>query len=129
MRIIRSDSHDVYFNLATEQYLLHEQSEDILMLWQSESAVVCVKHQNACAEANYAFCKANNIHIARRLSGGGTVFHEYVSFGFVCKNILEGRSGDRPTSLKTMLVSCLMNKLCRLHRFSSKSELCRVNMS
>ncbi len=91
MRIIRSDSHDVYFNLATEQYLLHEQSEDILMLWQSESAVVCGKHQNACAEANYAFCKENNIHIARRLSGGGTVFHDLgnVNFTFV-KALSEG---------------------------------------
>ena len=61
MRIIRSDSHDVYFNLATEQYLLHEQSEDILMLWQSESAVVCGKQQNACAEANYAFLRPSSI--------------------------------------------------------------------
>lgn len=91
MRIIRSDSRDVYFNLATEQYLLHEQSEDILMLWQSESAVVCGKHQNACAEANYAFCKDKNIHIARRLSGGGTVFHDLgnVNFTFI-KALSEG---------------------------------------
>ena len=91
MRIIRSDSHDVYFNLAAEQYLLHEHPEDILMIWQSKSAVVCGKHQNACAEANYAFCKQNDINIARRLSGGGTVFHDLgnVNFTFI-KALSEG---------------------------------------
>lgn len=85
MRIFISDSTNVYFNLATEDYFLNHTNEDILFFWRSEKAIVCGKHQNICAEANYAFCKENNILLARRLSGGGTVYHDLgnVNFTFI----------------------------------------------
>lgn len=93
MRFFISDTTDVYFNLATEQYLLHNFSEDVLFLWRSHNAVVLGKHQNACAEANYEFCRNNNIKIARRLSGGGTVFHDLGNINFtLIRNLKDGMS-------------------------------------
>lgn len=91
MRLIFSNRLNPYFNLAAEAYFLHDSSEDIMMLWRSEKAVVCGKHQNVCAEANFKFCRENNIQIARRLSGGGTVFHDLgnINFTFI-KNLSEG---------------------------------------
>ena len=85
MRLIQTESTDVYFNLAAEAYLLEHSSEDILILWRSGSAVVCGKHQNICAEINYAHCIKNGIHPARRISGGGTVYHDMgnVNFTFI----------------------------------------------
>ena len=85
MRLIISKNKDVYFNLALEDVLLHGTDADILMLWQSRSAVVCGKHQNLCGEANYGYCKNHNIDLARRLSGGGTVYHDEgnVNFTFI----------------------------------------------
>jgi lipoate-protein ligase A len=58
------------------------------MLWQSENTVVVGKHQNALAEINYPFVRENNIKVARRISGGGTVFHDAgnVNFAFI-KNV------------------------------------------
>ena len=58
------------------------------MLWQSENTVVVGKHQNALAEINYPFVRENNIKVARRISGGGTVFHDAgnVNFTFI-KNV------------------------------------------
>lgn len=77
-----------YFCLATEEYLLKNFDEDIFMLWQSEDTVVLGKHQNAMAEINYPFIRENNITITRRISGGGTVFHDAgnVNFSFI-KNV------------------------------------------
>ena len=85
MRIIPLPYTNPYFNLATEAYFIQESFEDVVLLWQSEKAVVCGKHQNLCAEVNYAFCKENDIVLARRLSGGGTVFHDMgnVNFTFI----------------------------------------------
>jgi lipoate-protein ligase A len=90
MRILISDSVDVYLHLAAEAYLLHEQSEDILMLWRSKDSVVCGKHQNACGEANYAYCFEHGINLARRLSGGGTVFHDLGNINFTFIQSLPG---------------------------------------
>lgn len=58
------------------------------MLWQSEDTIVLGKHQNAMAEINYPFVRENNITVARRISGGGTVFHDAgnVNFSFI-KNV------------------------------------------
>lgn len=77
-----------FFCLAAEEYLLKNFTEDIFMLWQSEDTVVVGKHQNALAEINYPFVREKNITVARRISGGGTVFHDAgnVNFTFI-KNV------------------------------------------
>ena len=46
-----------------------------MMLYVNQPSVVIVKHQNTFDECQIQFCQENNILIARRLSGGGTVFH------------------------------------------------------
>lgn len=88
MRCIHLKNTDPYFSLAAEEYLLKSLSEDIFMLWQSENAVVVGKHQNLMGEINYPFVRENNIALCRRISGGGTVFHDAgnVNFSFI-KNV------------------------------------------
>ena len=85
MRLIVSNSTDVYYNLAAEAYFLHQTEENVIMIWRSENAVVCGKHQNIRAEINYAACRQLNIVPARRVSGGGTVYHDLgnVNFSFI----------------------------------------------
>lgn len=91
MLLYLSEARSVYPNLAAEEYFLKETGADILMLWQSHSAVVCGKHQNLCAEVNYGYCRKHGIEPARRLSGGGTVYHDAgnVNFTFI-RNLPEG---------------------------------------
>lgn len=88
MLCIHLKNTDPYFCLATEEYLLKNFTDDIFMLWQSENAVVVGKHQNAAAEINHQFVYENNIAVCRRISGGGTVFHDSgnVNFTFI-KNV------------------------------------------
>jgi lipoate-protein ligase A len=71
-----------YFNLAAEEYLLKNFTEDVFMLWQSDRAIVVGKHQNALAEINHRYVAENGIKVARRLSGGGTVFHDQGNLNF-----------------------------------------------
>lgn len=91
MILIVPEHTDVHRHLAAEDYLLHHSEEEVLMLWRSQNAVVCGKHQNLCAEANYSYCAENGIDLARRLTGGGTVFHDLgnINFTFI-KTIQEG---------------------------------------
>lgn len=67
---------DVYFNLAAEEYLLKQRREDYFMVWQSDPCVVVGKNQSVPAEVDEEYRKRKSILLARRFSGGGTVYHD-----------------------------------------------------
>jgi lipoate-protein ligase A len=52
------------------------------MLWRNDNAIVVGKHQNTLAEINLDFVKEHNIQVVRRLSGGGTVYHDMGNLNF-----------------------------------------------
>ena len=88
IEIYMSEDFNPYRNLATEKLLLDSVGEDslILYLWQNEKTVVIGRNQNPLAECNCALLKEENGFLARRLSGGGAVFHDCgnLNFTFLC---------------------------------------------
>lgn len=76
MLCIHNTHTDAWFNLAAEEYLLKNFSEDIFMLWQNEPAVVIGKYQNVRAETDIEYARQKRIRLARRYSGGGAVYHD-----------------------------------------------------
>ncbi|MCU7378951.1 lipoate--protein ligase family protein [Clostridiales Family XIII bacterium ASD5510] len=75
--VYENSSTNPYFNLALEEYLLKNKlHSNYFLLWQNENTVVIGRNQNVVAEVDEQFATEHKIHIARRMTGGGAVYHD-----------------------------------------------------
>lgn len=84
MFYLESPSRDPYFNLALEEYVFErmDKSKSYFMLWQNDNTIVVGKYQNTAEEIDQAYVDAHGIRVARRLSGGGAVYHDKGNLNF-----------------------------------------------
>ena len=93
MLSISSETHDPFFNLAVEEYLLQNRKEDFLILSINDPCVIIGKHQVIHREVNTEFVEEKKIPVIRRISGGGTVFHDRGNLNFAF--IMQSASGKQ----------------------------------
>ena len=81
---------DPRINLAIEEYLLRNilPDDDILLFYINEPSIIIGRNQNTMEEVNADYVTANKIHVVRRLSGGGAVYHDLgnLNFSFIAPN-------------------------------------------
>ena len=65
-----------HYNLAVEEYLFRHERDDVCMLWQNAHTVVIGKNQNAFAEVDIDALHRDGVYLARRITGGGAVYHD-----------------------------------------------------
>lgn len=107
MLCINNRCTNVHFNLATEEYLLKNFTEDIFMVWQNAPSIILGKHQNIWEEVNLDFIENNKIEVVRRYTGGGTVYHD---LGNVNLSFIETGNNfnfDKFTNLSLEILSSL----------------------
>jgi lipoate-protein ligase A len=85
--IVLSNTKDPYMNHAVEEILFttYVDYEQILFLWVNEPTVVFGRNQNPFREIDVSFAQSRGIKLLRRLSGGGTVYHDVgnINYSFI----------------------------------------------
>ncbi len=78
MLIIKTETTDVYRNLAVEEWLLDHAGDrgPILFLCVNRPSVVIGKNQNPWRESRLSLMENEGVPLARRISGGGAVYHD-----------------------------------------------------
>ncbi|MGH4138865.1 lipoate--protein ligase [Clostridium sp.] len=122
MIILNNTNVNPYFNMAVEEYILKEFKEDCFMLWRNEPAIIVGKNQNTLSEINLEYIQANNIPVVRRLSGGGTVFHDLgnLNFTFIKNNSDENFNNFRKFTLPILNILKSLNVNAE---FSGRNDL------
>jgi lipoate---protein ligase len=79
-----------HINLAIEEYALKnlDINETFLLFYINEPSIIIGKNQNTIEEINTEYVENNGIHVVRRLSGGGAVYHDLgnLNFSFITKD-------------------------------------------
>ena len=95
MLIIDNNISDPWFNLAAEDYLFKKFTVDIFMVYKNSRSVIIGKHQNPAEEVNARCLRENNIPLIRRISGGGTVYHDEGNLNYTfIRNTADGKQID-----------------------------------
>ena len=84
MRYLKNHRTDPYFNMAFDEYCLEQLAidEPVFYLWQNRPSVIIGANQEVHTEVNIDYLKANGIALARRVTGGGAVYHDLGNLNF-----------------------------------------------
>lgn len=72
-----NESTDPFYNQAFEEYVFENYPEDdVFYLWQNRPTIVVGCYQNICREVNVHVLRRRGMPVVRRMTGGGTVYHD-----------------------------------------------------
>ena len=100
MKYIVNKSNNPAYNIALEAYAFREltSEDEIFILWINEPAIIIGKHQNTIQEINKEYTDEHGIHVVRRLSGGGAVYHDLNNLNYT---IISNKSEEGAFDFKT----------------------------
>ena len=86
-----------WWNMAFDEWLLQNgPDEPVFRLWRNEPSVIIGHNQVAAQEVNLEYLQQHGIKLARRVTGGGAVYHDLQNLNYTFAGPLFGAEGASP---------------------------------
>ena len=109
MKYLTLESTDPYYNMSFDEFCLEQLPSDdsFFYLWRNRPAVIIGLNQNVYSEVNLRYLDENGIALARRVTGGGAVYHDLqnLNYTFIGRGMSPQTIAD---ALKTMGVEAIL---------------------
>ena len=105
MKYLTNASTDPHYNMAFDEFCLERLQADkpVFYLWQNRPAVIIGLNQSAYAEVNLRYLEENGIVLARRVTGGGAVYHDLQNLNYTITGRIRDLEKDFPAYVETMV--------------------------
>ncbi|MDR1516941.1 MAG: lipoate--protein ligase [Dysgonamonadaceae bacterium] len=124
MIYIVSQSTKPQYNIAMEEYCFKKllKHNKVFMLWINEPSIIVGRHQNTIEEVNSQYVSENAIHVVRRISGGGAVYHDLNNLNYtIISNEEKGSEFDFKTFSEPVIET--LKELGVEARFTGRNDL------
>ena len=104
MKYLQNNSTDPHFNMAFDEFCLEhlKADEPVFYLWQNRPSVIIGLNQSAYAEVNLPYLQEKGIILARRVTGGGAVYHDLQNLNYTITGRIRDLETDYPAYVETM---------------------------
>ena len=104
MKYLQNNSLDPHFNMAFDEFCLEQLKADepVFYLWQNRPSVIIGLNQSAYAEVNLPYLREKGIELARRVTGGGAVYHDLQNLNYTITGRIRDLEADYPAYVETM---------------------------
>ena len=104
MKYLSNNSTDPHFNMAFDEFCLEQLKADepVFYLWQNRPSVIIGLNQSAYAEVNLPYLREKGIVLARRVTGGGAVYHDLQNLNYTITGRIRDLETDYPAYVETM---------------------------
>lgn len=105
MRYIKNNSTDPYYNMAFDEFCLEQLSIEspVFYLWQNRPSVIMGANQEVHTEVNLDYLKDNDIALVRRVTGGGSVYHDLGNLNYTIVGNSDNLERDYPEYTRYIL--------------------------
>ena len=104
MKYLQNNSTDPHFNMAFDEFCLEQLKADepVFYLWQNRPSVIIGLNQSAYAEVNLPYLREKGIVLARRVTGGGAVYHDLQNLNYTITGRIRDLETDYPAYVEMM---------------------------
>ena len=123
MKYLQNNSTDPHFNMAFDEFCLEQLKADepVFYLWQNRPSVIIGLNQSAYAEVNLPYLREKGIVLARRVTGGGAVYHDLQNLNYTITGRIRDLETDYPAYVETM--ACALRELGVPAELSGRNDI------